>query len=100
GQSVSAQREVFPHRSGQIGAVGGDAAGKNEFENLPALPVDLADSLHNPGSSSYIDLPHALDFGHAGTNGVNHKGQVDYGAGLGFLQQSDQLQGAGLIAQI
>jgi hypothetical protein len=91
GQRVRAQGKVFAHRFRQVWSVGGNTAGKNKSSYDGFITISFGDSLHYSGRTGHIDLPHAVEIEHTGTDGIQHKSQVDYGDRAGFPQQKKQL---------
>src|ERR1700751_17336 len=76
---VSLEGKLFRYRVGEIGPVGGTAAGKNELpEAAVFVSVRLGDRLHDVRSAGHVDVPHAVDIEHAGSLRVDDKGEMHH----------------------
>ena len=79
-KGVGFEGRFLRHGTGQIGAVRGNAARKNELADAAVfVAVRLRDGLHDASSAGHIDVPHAIDVEHAGTLRVDDKGEVHHG---------------------
>src|SRR5258708_36872265 len=91
---------VLFDRPWSFGAVGGNTAWEDERVNVAVVPIDLGNGLHYPGSPGDVDLPHALNVEHAALQGIDNEGEMHDGAGVGFLDDLDQLTARRFAAEI
>src|ERR1700722_10856930 len=77
-QGMGAQRTVLAYRFRQIWTVRGDAAGENKPADDGFVAIGFSDSLHHPGCTGHVDVPHAVKIEHAGAHRIEDKRQVNY----------------------
>src|SRR5512146_920534 len=100
GQGVRAELVILFDRAGRLRTVSGNAAGKTEARDGCAVAVGDGNGFHDASGAGNIDLPHAVNIENTGSQRVEHKGEVDDGAGTGLIDKLDELADGTLAAEI
>src|ERR1700733_2735714 len=98
---MCSEHRIFRRRSGQVGAISRNAAGKDESADRGiSSAIGLGDGLHYSRRTGNINLPHALIVEHTCAHGVDYEGKMYDRNWSCVAQQFVEYAGRRLLTQI